>query len=61
MTCPIVIYRPRTAATTENELCSLVAVYRFVLDRRNKKSSSPGAPDAAKGSKHDSRHHKCTG
>jgi hypothetical protein len=61
VTCPEVICRPRTAATAETELSSLAAVYRFVLDRRNKTGSSPGAPDAAKGSKHDSRHHKCTG
>lgn len=55
-------YAPRPDATPETELSSLASVYRFILDARAKKEGSrPGAPDAAKGSKHDSRHLKYTG
>ena len=57
-----VSYVPRPDATSESELSALSGVYRFVLDCRAKKEGSRlGAPDAAKGSKHDSRHPKCTG
>ena len=42
-------------------MSALVAAYRFVLDTAMKEGSRPGAPDAEKGSKHDSRQHKYTG
>lgn len=48
-------------ATPESELSALAAAYRFVLDSAKKEGSRPGAPDAEKGSKHDSRLPKCTG
>ena len=41
-------------------ISALVAAYRFVLDTAMKEGSRPGAPDAEKGSKHDSRPPKYT-
>jgi hypothetical protein len=57
---PAITYVPRTDATPESELSALAAAYRFILDSAKKEGSRPGAPDAAKGSKHDSRHHEYT-
>ena len=62
MADPTITYSMRPDASQEAELSALAAVYRFVLDSRKKKEGShPGAPDAAKGSMHDSRHLKYTG
>jgi hypothetical protein len=48
-------YAPSAEALLEGEISALVAAYRFVLDTAMKEGSRPGAPDAEKGSKHDSR------
>ncbi len=54
-------YVPSAEASLEGEMSALAAAYRFVLDTAMKEGSRPGAPDAEKGSKHDSRLPKCSG
>ncbi len=53
-------YVPSAEASLEGEMCALVVAYRFILDTAMKEGSRPGAPDAEKGSKHDSRPPKHT-
>ena len=60
MICPKVVYRPCDDATPEKESGALANVYRLIIDSAKKEGSRPGAPDTAKGSKHDSRHPKYT-
>jgi hypothetical protein len=49
-----VTYAPRHDATPEAEISALASVYRFVLDAaQSKEGSCPGAPEDAKGPKHD--------
>ena len=61
MTQTEIVYRPCTGATPESEIAVLADVYRFVLVTAIKEGSRPGAPNAEKGSKHDSRLPKYTG
>lgn len=59
MSTPNASYAPRTDATPEAESSALAQIYRLVIDAAHKKEGSrPGAPNAAKGSKHDSRRHQ---
>lgn len=62
MADPAIAYAPRQDATPESEVAALASAYRFVLDlQKEKEGSRPGAPDAEKGSKHDSRLPEYTG
>ena len=61
MDSPSVTYATRPDATPETEITVLANVYRFVLDCSARKEAAPESrPDAAKGSKHDSRQSQYT-
>jgi hypothetical protein len=51
---PRITYAPLPNAAPETELAVLSNIYAFVLKAsRKKKGTRPGAPDDAKGPKHD--------
>ncbi len=60
MSDPTVSYTPRPDATPEAETNALAGVYRLIIDSAKKEGSRPGAPDDAKGPKHDRASEKYT-
>jgi hypothetical protein len=61
MRSPAVSYAPRSNATPDQARDVRARAWTFAFECYAKKEGSrPGAPDDAKGSKHDSRHNQYT-
>ncbi len=60
MADPTITYSRRQDASQEAEISALAGVYRLIIDSAKKEGSRPGAPDDAKGPKHDRATQKYT-
>jgi hypothetical protein len=62
MNSPSITYAQRPDGTPETEISGLAAVYRIVLNAKQRdRLPDKSGPDDAKGSKHDSRQQQYTG